>query len=208
MPASPADPSLPHSQDSLTASLYGPSLPGLIGRPSGWTYVDSIQFLIKMLIKHTNDKKKWRFFLNVRELVRASRKDVRMWESGPATKQGQRQWLKGIIRTSAMMLCRALVARWSNQGWERSLVRLTLPLEAGPESKSRLFPREDSCPQGRRRPGNRLHRALLCFRSLAPSIFLTASPSHSMSNCTLQGLSELWEYLAVGCQRCLWIWLQ
>lgn len=130
-----------------------------------------------MLIKYTNDKKGGRFFLNVRELERASGKDVRMWESDTATRQGQWQWLKGIIGPSAVMFCRGLAAMWSRHDWERrSLIRLTLPLEASPEGKGRPFPRGDSVPQSRRRPGRGLHGASLCIWDWAPSIFPMANP--------------------------------
>lgn len=99
-------------------------LPGPSGRCSGWTHAGSIQFLIKMLIKHINDEKGGKFFFNVRKLERASGKDARMWESGRATRQGQWQWLKGIIGLFAVMFCRQLVARRSKQGWEKREVWL------------------------------------------------------------------------------------
>lgn len=109
--------------------------------------------------------------------------------------------------TSALMLCIGLLVRWSKQGGARSLIRLTVPFEAGPDSKGRPFPREDSGPQSRRRLGSRWCGALLCIRSWGPSIFPIASPSHSMSSFTCGDCLSSKSYLRlVGCQRCPWIW--
>lgn len=69
-------------------------------------------------------------------------------------------------------------------GLREDLIRVTLPPEAGPGSKGRPFPREDSVPQGGRRPGSRSQGAP-CIRGWAPSIFPIVSSSHSMSNFTL-----------------------
>lgn len=77
-------------------------LPSSNGRPSRWTHAGSIWFSIKMLIKYTNDKNKEQFFKKCHGTWKSKWKDVRMWESGTATRQGQWQWLKGIIGASAV----------------------------------------------------------------------------------------------------------
>lgn len=92
-------------------------------------------------------------------------KDVRMWESGTATRQGQWQWLKGIIGASAVMLCRGLRARWSKQAEESDQADCFLKQA----QKAKADPsRRRFRPQGRRRPESRLHGALV-HQGLNPS---------------------------------------
>lgn len=101
---------------------------------------------------------------------------------------------QGIIGTSAVMFCGVLVARWSKQGWQRSLIWLTLPPEAGPESKGRSFPREiQSSTAGGDLGTDSMGLSFVRIRGWAPGIFPRANPSHSMSKFILLVLSEAHE---------------